>query len=143
MPARTALALALVAWLVTASSASAEEGLVVVVHPTSRTVELATDDMAAIYLKKKRFWGNGRAIVPLNRDASSSVRTTFTQHVFGDQARRLGVYWNRQYFQGVLPPATLASDEAVKRFVAAEPNAIGYIRASVADRSVKVVLHLD
>jgi hypothetical protein len=55
----------------------------------------------------------------------------------------LAVYWNRQYFRGVLPPATLASDEAVKRFVALEPNAVGYIRASQVDESVSVVRYLN
>ena len=39
------------------------------------------------------------------------------RRVFGSRASQLVVYWIRQYFQGVLPPATLASDEAVRRFV--------------------------
>jgi hypothetical protein len=43
----------------------------------------------------------------------------------------------------VLPPATFASAEAVRRFVAAEPNAIGYVAANAVDDSVRVVLRLD
>lgn len=51
---------------------------------------------------------------------------------------QLRVYWNRQYFLGVFPPATLASDEAVKKFVAKEVSAIGYVHAEVADESVRI-----
>ena len=56
---------------------------------------------------------------------------------------RLADYWNRQYFYGVLPPATLASTGAVRRYVASDPNAIGYVPASEVDGSVRVVLHLQ
>ena len=41
-----------------------------------------------------------------------------------------------------LPPATLASDQAVKAYVAREKRAIGYIRASAVDASVRVALRL-
>ena len=48
----------------------------------------------------------------------------------------------RAYFNGVLPPATLASDEAVRRFVADEPRAIGYVRREAVDDSVRVVMRI-
>jgi hypothetical protein len=56
---------------------------------------------------------------------------------------RLADYWNRQYFYGILPPATLASTEAVRRYVASDPNAIGYLPVSEVDGSIRVVLHLE
>ena len=40
-------------------------------------------------------------------------------------------------------PTKLASNEAVKRYVASEPNAIGYIEASLVTRVVRVALLLD
>jgi ABC-type phosphate transport system substrate-binding protein len=127
--------------LLATSSASADERLAVIVN-ADRAIELTVEEIGQIYLRKRRFWSNGEPIVPVNRDARSSARSLFTRVVFGEQARRLAVYWNRQYFRGVLPPATLASDEAVKRFVSREPDAIGYIHASAADDSVRIVLHL-
>lgn len=117
------------------------EDLAVVVHPT-RDARLSVDQIAQIYLKQRRFWGDGELIVPVNRDSGSSARDSFVRMVFGANARQHVVYWNRQYFRGVLPPATLASDEAVKRFVSSEPLAIGYIRMSALDDSVKVLLRL-
>jgi ABC-type phosphate transport system substrate-binding protein len=116
--------------------------LVVIVHP-DREERLGRADIAQIYLKKRRFWSTRERIVPVNRDSGSEARGAFVREIFGEEARRLGVYWNRQYFQGVLPPATLASDEAVKRFVASEPLAIGYIDPALVDDSVRVVLHIQ
>ena len=59
------------------------------------------------------------------------------------EATQLGVYWNREYFRGVLPPATLASDEAIRRFVARDRRVIGYVDARLIDDSVRVVLYID
>jgi len=116
--------------------------LVVIVHP-ERQVRLSRSELAQIYLKKRRFWDDGEAIVPVNRDSGSAARARFVRIVFGENARQLEVYWNRQYFGGVRPPATLASDEAVRRFVANERLAIGYVDGGVVDTSVRVVLRLD
>jgi ABC-type phosphate transport system substrate-binding protein len=118
------------------------EDLVVIVH-ADRHVRLTLHEVAQIYLKKRRFWERGERIVPVNRNSGCAAREGFTRRIFGEDAAQLVIYWNRQYFRGVLPPATLASDEAVKRFVAREPLAIGYIPARLADASVKVVLRLE
>jgi len=116
--------------------------LVVIVH-ADREERMGRTEIAQIYLKKRRFWGDGENIVPVNRNSGSEARERFVRSIFGEKARQLGRYWNRQYFQGVLPPATLASDEAVKRFVASEPRAIGYIDADLVDDSVRAVLHIE
>ena len=79
----------------------------------------------------------------MNRSAGSELRESFEAAVFGTAASRLPDHWNRQYFRGVLPPLTLASDEAVIRFVLQEPRAIGYVAADLVDDSVNVVLRLE
>ena len=123
------------------AQALAAEEIVVVVHP-DRIVPLRTSDIAQIFLKQRRFWSNGEAIVPINRDAGSPAREDFTRAVFGVAARSQVNYWNREYFRGVLPPITLASDEAVLRFVASDPRAVGYVSRSQLDDSVRVVARL-
>lgn len=116
--------------------------MVVIVHP-NRPIALGVDDVARIFLKKQRFWDDGSAIVPLNREAQSALREAFSRRVFGMSSAALATYWNQQYFLGVLPPPTLSSSEAVKRYVASEPGAIGYVEATVADDSVRVALRFD
>jgi len=144
MRARTAalcaaLAGALVA-LAPADRLVAEE-ILVIVHP-ERSERIDADDIAQIYLKQRRHWRDGKTIVPLNREPESELRAAFARAVIALSPQQLSVHWNRQYFLGVLPPATLASDEAVKRFVARERRAIGYVRASALDDSVRVALRL-
>src|SRR5207249_9733289 len=39
-------------------------------------------------------------------------------------------YWDQQYFAGIFPPSVLSSGAAVKRYVAADRAAIGYIEWS-------------
>ena len=132
-------------WLVVAvlvGDAGADQRLAVIVH-RDRAIDLTVAELSQIYLKKRRYWPDGGPIIPINRDAASEIRARFSAAVFGPLVDRMAVYWKRLYFQGVLPPATLASAAAVKRFVASEPNAIGYVEADDVDDSVRVLFYLD
>ena len=52
--------------------------------------------------------------------------------------------WSRLAFTGQgQPPKELADAEAVKKAVAADPKAVGYIDKADVDASVKVVLVLN
>ena len=115
--------------------------IAVVVH-ADRRASLSVDDLAQIYLRRKRFWDDGTPIVPLNLPGGTPLRVEFSRSVLRESEERLADYWNRQYFYGVLPPATLASTAAVLRYVASDPNAIGYVPAADVDGSVGVVLQL-
>ncbi len=116
--------------------------MAVIVHPERRT-ELSPDEVAQIYLRRKRFWDDGTAIVPLNLPSQVPLRMRFSQLVLNQTGPRLADYWNRLYFDGILPPATLASTEAVRRYVASDPNAIGYVPVAEVDGSVRVIMHLE
>jgi ABC-type phosphate transport system substrate-binding protein len=49
--------------------------------------------------------------------------------------------WAKLSFSGKgTPPKVLDGDDAVKKFLAANPNAIGYVEKSKVDASVKAVL---
>ena len=134
------VALLLLLWPL--ATRAVEPHLVVVVHPT-RTEPLDVADVARIFLGRRRFWADGTAIVPLNLPPAHPLRDRFTRVVLHQDATQLARYWNERYFQGVLPPAVLGSTEAVKRYVATEPKAIGYLDATEVDATVHVVLRLD
>jgi len=122
---------------------AADDPVRMVVHPT-RANGMTTADARAIYLKQKLLWNDGQPIVPINLEAGSEARERFSELVFGQSSRRLARYWNQRYFEaGEFPPATLASEEAVLRFVAQNPNAVGYVTAAGVDESVAVVLVLE
>jgi hypothetical protein len=137
------LSLALALIVLAPSNIAGQEGRVaVIVHP-ERRVELSLDEVAQIYLRRKRFWDDGTTIVPLNLPSQTPLRTRFSRVVLQQTEPRLADYWNRQYFDGILPPTTLASTEAVRRYVASDANAIGYVPASEVDESVRVILQLE
>ncbi len=140
--ARRLLLLAIVGALAGVAAPAASQELVVILHP-SRSDVLDREQVAQIYLRKRRFWRDGDAIVPINREVASSERALFERRVFRSFASQLPVFWNRAWFQGVLPPPTLASDEAVLRFVAGERRAIGYVAAEAVDAHVAVALRLE
>lgn len=121
--------------------ASQEDRMVVIVHPERRT-DLSIEEIAQIYLRRKRFWDDGTVIVPLNLPSQAPLRARFSELVLKQTETRLAEYWNQRYFNGIRPPATLASTEAVRRYVASDTNAIGYVPASEVDGSVRTVLHL-
>jgi len=136
------LALVLALFLLAPAMADEPDGVAVIVHP-SRRVALSVEDVAQIYLRRKRFWNDGSPVVPLNLPSTNPLRERFSSLVLRQSGPRLADYWNRQYFYGVLPPATLASTEGVRRYVASDPNAIGYVPAAEVDGSVHALLRLD
>ncbi len=138
-----ALPLLLLLLLLAPPSGHADEApLVVIVHP-ERQVELSVADVAHIYLRRKRFWDNGTPVVPLNLPSGTPLRERFSRVVLRQSDSRLALYWNRQYIYGILPPATLASTEAVQRYVASDRNAIGYVPAAEVGGSVRVLFRLE
>ncbi|HXJ34370.1 MAG TPA: hypothetical protein VMS22_10075 [Candidatus Eisenbacteria bacterium] len=125
-----------------AAGRSGDPALVVVVHP-DRTDTLAIEDVRRIYLGQRRFWDDGSAIVALNLPSGSALRERFSQRVLHADSAELTAYWNEQYFHGVFPPTVLSSSDAIKRYVASDPKAIGYLEASDVDATVRVVLPLE
>lgn len=128
--------------LAAAAAAQEDRRMAVIVHP-ERRADLSIDDLAQIYLRRRQHWEDGELIVPLNLASGTPQRAQFSQRVLRQTEARLGDYWNRRYFDGVMPPATLASTTAVRRYVATDRRAIGYVPAAEVDRSVRVILLLE
>ncbi len=122
-------------------AAAPRPALVVIVNP-ARSDQVTLEELSSIYLKRRKFWPDSQPVLPLNLPAGSAAREAFSRRVLGRDSEQLGSYWNQEYFHGVFPPATLSSSAAVKRYVAADRNAIGYIEAGEEDDSVRVVLRL-
>jgi hypothetical protein len=97
---------------------------------------LGLSDLALIYRRKQLFWKDGTKVNPVNLPVNNASRRMFSQVVLGATPEDLERYWNDMYFHGISPPYVLSSDEAVLRFVAQTPGAIGYVSyCSVAGRA--------
>jgi len=138
------LTAALVGLILFASAEAWADSLVLaVIASPSRSDKLDRTDVARIYLRTRRFWSDGSPIVPLNLEAESPTRVAFTSRVFSLDPEHLAAHWNAQYFNGIFPPTVLTTAAAVKRYVAADPRAIGYIDLRDIDDTVRVVLRLE
>jgi len=125
------------------AAVSTEPTLVLVMAPGAPHAVTSRETVALIFNRKKHFWDDGTRIQPVNLSATHPLRRAFSQQIFGHTPEELEDYWRELYFHGELPPYVLASEEAVMRFVAATPGAIGYVSHCVADHRVSVVMQLD
>ena len=110
--------------------------IVVIVHPQSPapTKELLAD----IYL------GRSQMLLPLDLPDHTQIYAEFYRRATGRDVAQVKSTWSRIVFSGKgLPPRQLPDAAAVKKAVAADPTAVGYIDKSALDASVKAVLTLD
>lgn len=122
----------LIAAIVGAVSANAE--VVVVVNPQNAAASMSADQVTDVFL------GKSTALAPVDLPESSSVRGEFYQKVTGKDAAQVKALWTRLIFTGkATPPKEVASSADVKKAVAADPKAIGYMEKNAVDSSVKVV----
>jgi ABC-type phosphate transport system substrate-binding protein len=123
-----------------AAAAGTDVAIAVVVGKgQSPAAPLSPALVAGIFARKRQLWSDRSTIVPVNLPASHTLRRNFSRWVFDKTPEEMQAYWNDQYFHGVVPPPVLASEEAVLRFVAATPGAIGYVSVCAVDRRVDVV----
>lgn len=120
-------------------SCNAVAEVAVIVNPANTN---AIDAAAAsrMFLGKMKSFADGSQVVPVSQPANSAATEEFNDKVLNKSASQLKAYWAKLVFTGKgTPPNELASDAEVVATVAANPNMIGYIDASAADGSVKVV----
>lgn len=117
-----------------------------VVIPTQQNLDvlkLTPNSLKLIYLRKQLYWPSGKRIAPVNLHTEHPFRSQFSQSVLGSLPKMQIDYWNGLYFNGIQPPYTVNSEEAVIRYITQTPNAIGYIDACLVDSRVKPILWID
>lgn len=115
---------------------SARADIVVVGHPSAAA--LTKDQIADIYS------GKSQAATPLDQPESAAVRAEFYKKATGKDLAQVKALWSRLTFTGKgQPPKEVADSAAVKKAVAADPKAIGYIEKSAVDGSVKVLAAVE
>lgn len=98
-----------------------------------------TNELGLIYWRKQLFWPGGKRIKPVNLSTEHTLRQQFSQAVLGSQPKKQLDYWNGLYFDGISPPYSVNSEEAVLRYVTQTDGAIGYINACNLDSRVKPI----
>jgi len=142
MSNKTSSALLAVALLSLGAAAQAQ--VAVIVNPKSPTASMTADQVASIFLGKSNTLPSGAAAAAVDQPESAAVREQFYTKVTGKQAAQVKAAWSRLVFSGkATPPKEVANSAEVKKLVAANPDAVGYIEKSAVDASVKVLLTVD
>lgn len=139
---RTKYALACIMWALCAlATTCALAEVVVVVSAKSKITSMTVPQVAQIFLGKTNKLPDGKDAVPLDQAEGGEIRNEFYSKVTGKDPAQINAYWSRIIFTGDgQPPKVVAGDDGVKKAVAKNLNAIGYIDKSSVDKKVKVIL---
>lgn len=122
--------------LLAVASASAENVLVIVNKDNPNTIDRTY--IRQIYTAAAKVWPDGAPVVVFDQGEESEARELFYTTIVGKSAANMRALWSQNIFTGKgLPPRIATPDEQMKRTVAGNRNAIGYIRASALDASVR------
>jgi ABC-type phosphate transport system substrate-binding protein len=103
-------------------------------------LKLSEKNLNLIYWRKQLFWPQGLRIKPVNLRSQNPLRVQFSQVTLGSTPETQIDYWNGQYFNGIQPPHSVDSEEAVLRYIAKTKGAIGYVNACKLDDRVTPLL---
>ncbi len=132
---RTRHALIVLALLLSGMAAAAAD-LVVIVNPGAGP--LSKEQVADLFL------GKSQEYTPVDHPDSSAIYADFYKKATGRDTAQVKATWSRVVFSGKgQAPKQLPDSAAVKKAVAADPKAVGYIEKSALDGSVKAALTLE
>jgi ABC-type phosphate transport system substrate-binding protein len=125
-------------------AAGAFAQVAVVVNPKSPLSAMTADQVSAIFLGKVNTLPSGATALPADLPDSQPAHDLFYAKVTGKSNAQVKAAWSRLVFSGkATPPREFATSADVRKFVAANPDAIGYVDKSAVDSSVKVVFNAD
>jgi len=117
-------------------AAAAQADVVVIGNLAAPT--MSKDEVSQFFL------GKNQSMKPVDRSSSDPIKAQFYQKLSGQDLSQVKATWSRLVFTGkASAPKELPDAAAVKKAVAADPKAIGYIDKSEVDATVKVLLTLN
>jgi phosphate transport system substrate-binding protein len=115
--------------------------LAIIVNRNNPMDDISLADLRRVYRGQRTRWSNGRRVTLVMRDPGTPEREAILRSLYGLQEEE----YRRGFLQAIFTgeasdaPKMLATSNGVLRFVFNVPGAIGYVRASEADSSVKML----
>lgn len=120
---------------------TAAADVVAVVSAKSPVSALSRNQVVDIFLGKASRFPDGNQAVPIDQAEGAAARDEFYLRFAGKSPAQLNAHWSKIIFTGRgRPPREAAGAAEVKKRLAEDPFAIGYLEAGQVDASVKVVL---
>ena len=140
MASRFLAGFAVLLLLASLPAAALAEEVVAVVSAKSAVTALSANQVADIFLGRSTRFPDGTHAVPIDQNEDSPVRDRFYAQFTGKSAAQVKAHWSKIIFTGRgQPPRQVESGREMKRAVADNPNAIGYIDPRLVDSSVRVL----
>jgi hypothetical protein len=113
--------------------------VVVILHPDNpHKVDRVL--VQRLYTGVLRAWPDGSPAFPLDLPEEHPARDTFSRQWLTRSVANVRTLWAQNVFTGKgLPPRVTSLEAEMRRLVATNRNAIGYLTADMADPSVKAV----
>lgn len=115
--------------------------LAIVVNRSNPIENLSLAELRKIFLGQRSRWPNGHRVIVTMLDSGFPERSAILRGVYHMTESAYQDHFLKGTYTGdiAFPPKTLSSPEILRRFVFNAPGAIGYLRASDVDGSVKVI----
>jgi ABC-type phosphate transport system substrate-binding protein len=114
----------------------------IIVNKTNDVGAVPLELVKKIFLGDKSTWPNGKHIAMLTRPSGQSEREIVLKQIYKMGEADYNKFMMQAAFTGRIPtlPREVGSPAEMKRLVAENPGAIGYVKKEEADDSVKTVL---
>ena len=117
------------------------EGLAIVVNRKNPTTNVTLPQLRAMFIGESRWWTNRSRVTLAAMRRGTPERQTVLRVIYKMDDKDLDRYFLYQRFKGEASTSatTLRTSADVKKFVVRTPGALGYLRLSDVDDSVKIV----
>lgn len=121
--------------------AASEQNLAVIVNLSNPVENFSMADLRKIFLGERTHWPSGRRITLVMMEPGQPERAVVLRDICQMNETDFNNHFLHGLFTGdvLVSPKTLASPVGVRKFVFNVPGAIGYLRATDVDASIKVV----
>lgn len=112
--------------------------VVAVVSAASPVISLSKQEVTDIFLGRMRHFPDGTVAMPIDQAEGATARDEFYSKFAAKSPAQIKAYWSKIIFTGRgRPPPLVASSAELKRRLAANPAAIGYLERSMLDSTVR------
>ena len=118
-----------------------DQVLAIVVNRANPVDDMTSAELRKTFLGTRSHWPNGRRITVAMLDYEQPEREAVLRQIYRMDEGAYRAHFLKEVYRGEVfsAPKTLASPLVMRKFIFNAPGAIGYLRSSDVDESVKVL----
>ena len=122
-------------------SPAADECLAILVNRSNPVENLSFAELRKVFLGEQNHWSDGRRITLVMLESGKPERQVVLTLIYRMEDKDFNAYFLHHVFTGDIhaAPTTLATPTEVLKFVSNVQGAIGHLRTTAVDESVKIV----